>query len=104
VYLTQKRLTYSSTPPSPSTPENPLSDLDSSKPSAILVRATNGKSKEHRKAGEKVKLSTIVQPDGLEDFFVRYADACKVGMQSLKKRDRSKRKKGKDKKKSEKKA
>jgi signal recognition particle subunit SRP14 len=44
-------------------------------------------------------LSTIVEPDALEGFFTRYADICKTGMQALKKRDRSKRKKGKDKKK-----
>ena len=40
-----------------------------------------------------MKLSTIVQPDDLETFFTRYAEVCKAGMQSLKKRDRSKRKK-----------
>lgn len=40
-----------------------------------------------------VKLSTVVQPDDLDAFFTRYAEVCKVGMQSLRKRDRSKRKK-----------
>jgi signal recognition particle subunit SRP14 len=40
-----------------------------------------------------VKLSTVVAPDALEGFFVRYADICKTGMGALKKRDRSKRKK-----------
>jgi len=35
----------------------------------------------------------VVQPEDLETFFARYADVCKVGMQGLKKRDRSKRKK-----------
>ena len=40
-----------------------------------------------------VKISTVVQPDDLEGFFTRYAEVCKVGMQSLRKRDRSKRKK-----------
>jgi len=55
-----------------------------------LLRATDGKSKEKRK--ERVKLSTIVQADELEGFFVRYADVCKAGMGGLKKRDRSGRK------------
>lgn len=39
-----------------------------------------------------MKLSTIVQADELEGFFVRYADVCKAGMGGLKKRDRSGRK------------
>lgn len=46
----------------------------------------------------KVKISTIVQPEELEGFFHRYAEVAKAGMQSLKKRDRSKRKKVKGKK------
>jgi signal recognition particle subunit SRP14 len=50
-----------------------------------------------RKAGEKVKTSTVVQPDELEGFFTRYADVCKRGMEGLRKRDRSKKKKDKKK-------
>lgn len=71
------------------------------------MRATDGKSqsKDRKKNKDKIKLSTIVQPDDLEAFFTRYAEVCKAGMQSLKKRDRSKRKKvkGKGKKEGEKK-
>ena len=48
---------------------------------------------------DKVKLSTIVRPEGIDAFFARYAEVCKAGMQSLKKRDRSKRKKDKGRKK-----
>lgn len=40
----------------------------------------------------------MVQPDDLEGFFVRYAEVCRAGMQALKKRDRSGRKKAKAKK------
>jgi signal recognition particle subunit SRP14 len=67
----------------------------------VLIRATDGKSqsKDKKKNKDKVKISTIVQPDDLEAFFARYAEVCKSGMQSLKKRDRSKRKKDKSKKK-----
>ena len=82
----------SSSSPLPSTPSDPASfpDLKPNSPLPILIRATNGKSKEHR--ADKIKLSTIVQADQLEGFFVRYAEVCKGGMQGLKKRDRSKNK------------
>ena len=62
----------------------------------ILMRATNGKSKE-KKMG-RTKFATVVQPEELENFFMRYAETCKTGMQGLKKRDRSGRKKAKAKK------
>ncbi len=76
--------------------EDALADLYPASPLPVLVRATNGKSKEHRK--DKIKLSTVVAPDGLEAFFARYAEVCKAGMSALKKRDRSGRKKAKAKK------
>lgn len=44
-------------------------------------------------------MSTVVAPDDLDAFFVRYAEACKTGMGGLKKRDRKKGKKDKKKKK-----
>ena len=59
------------------------------------MRATNGKAKDKRK--DKVKISTVVQPEELEAFYVRYAEACKAGMSGLRKRDRSGRKKTKGK-------
>ncbi|KAK4124180.1 signal recognition particle, SRP9/SRP14 subunit [Parathielavia appendiculata] len=105
VYLTQKRLTHNETP-SPSPPptknepiakeEDSLEDLvPPLQPLPILIRATNGKGKEDRSNKEKIKLSTIVQPDELEGFYARYAEACKSGMTALKPRDRTKRKKTK---------
>jgi signal recognition particle subunit SRP14 len=48
---------------------------------------------------DQIKLSTVVKPDDLDKFYVRYAEACKVGMGALKKRDRKKGKKDKKKKK-----
>lgn len=80
--------------------DDPLWDLHPPDPLPLIVRATDGKSqsKDRKKNKDKVKLSTIVQPDDIEGFFARYADVCKAGMQSLKKRDRSKRKKDKKKK------
>ncbi|ESZ96686.1 hypothetical protein SBOR_2945 [Sclerotinia borealis F-4128] len=61
-------------------------DLVRDAPMPLLVRATNSKGKLQRT--EKIKLSTIVQPDQLETFFARYAEICKGGMSALKKRDR----------------
>lgn len=76
---------------------SPPSSPPSSYP--IIVRATNGKSGDDRKAGKKVKLSTVVPSDALDAFYLRYAEICKAGMLALKPRDRSKRKtKGKKKK------
>ncbi|KAH9825674.1 Signal recognition particle 14kD protein [Teratosphaeria destructans] len=104
VYLTQKRLTFdtsASSPPLTKVQDDPLWDLNPPNPLPIIVRATDGKSqsKDRKKTKEKVKLSTIVQPEDIESFYTRYAEVCKAGMQSLKKRDRSKRKKDKGKKK-----
>lgn len=59
-------------------------------PAAVLIRASNGKSKEHRAKGEKIKISTIVEPDQLDGFYTRYAEVCRGGMTGLKPRDRKK--------------
>ena len=76
-----------------------LADLHPSKPLPVLMRATNGKSGKDIK--QKIKFSTVVQPENLEAFYTRYAEACKLGMQGLKKRDRSGKKKAKAKKRKE---
>ncbi len=65
-----------------------MPDLHPPHPLPILVRATDGNDKKDK----KVKLSTVVQADDLENFFVRYAESWKAGMSGLKKRDRSGRK------------
>ncbi|EKV04142.1 Signal recognition particle 14kD protein, putative [Penicillium digitatum] len=88
--------------------QKPLIDVPgaistNSQPS-ILIRATDGNtntpnlksaSKEtqvSKKKSQKVKLSTVVSPDEIEAFYVRYAEVCKAGMTGLKKRDRRGRK------------
>ena len=76
-----------------STPNAPFLDLHPLKPLPVIFRVTNGKSKEHRKKGQKFKLSVIVQPEEIEHFFARYAEVMKAGTSGLKKRDRSGRKK-----------
>ena len=90
-------LTTTSSSASSPAAADPLADLQPSDPTPLLVRATDGKSKEHR--AEKVKLSTVVEASALETFYERYAEVCKAGMGALKKRDRSGRKKAKAKKK-----
>lgn len=69
------------------TKDRSFPDLNPSKPLPILIRASNGKSKDRR--DKSVKLSTIVEADALEGFFARYAEVCKQGMSGLKKRDRA---------------
>ncbi|KAJ5864846.1 uncharacterized protein N7529_006762 [Penicillium soppii] len=88
--------------------QKPLIDVPgatstNSQPS-ILIRATDGNTnapnpKSASKDGKitkdkstKIKLSTVVNPDELEAFYIRYAEVCKAGMTGLKKRDRRGRK------------
>ncbi|KIW11560.1 hypothetical protein PV08_10861 [Exophiala spinifera] len=81
VYLTQKPL--------------PAEEAASSQ---ILIRATNGLSKEHRgtpkskSTPKKLRLATVVQSADLDTFYTRYADVCKKGMEALRKRDKKKAK------------
>lgn len=111
IYLTQK--------PAPgSRSADAAIDTESSDPSPasdqILIRATNGLSKEHRAAVSKpgaggksrtklatqgkpsgrpkVKLATVVDAADLDAFFARYAEVCKKGMEGLRKRDKKKAK------------
>ncbi|OCL11376.1 signal recognition particle, SRP9/SRP14 subunit [Glonium stellatum] len=105
IFLTQRRLQFSfgSTASTPTkTADNPLWDTRPQDPLPIIVRATNSKSTKKvggsRKSEKRIKLSTIVQPEALDRFYLRYAELCKAGMSALKKRDRSKRKKDKAKK------
>jgi len=71
-----------------------------------LIRATNGattskpkpkpnfkisKEKQH-KTKPKIKLATVVESMELENFYARYADVCKKGMESMRKRDKKKAK------------
>lgn len=63
---------------------------DDGGPMPLIIRATNGKSKKERSL--KIKISTIVHPSDVDDFYIRYADICKSGMIALKPRDRSKKK------------
>ncbi|KAI1656138.1 signal recognition particle 14kD protein [Daldinia decipiens] len=89
IVLVQKRLTHEQPVPEP-TSGTILPDLHPPQPMPVLIRATNAKGKKRRE--DKIKLSTVVEPDALPAFFDRYAEVCKAGMATLKPRDRSKRK------------
>ncbi|KAI1646206.1 signal recognition particle, SRP9/SRP14 subunit [Daldinia loculata] len=89
IVLVQKRLTHEQPALEP-TSETILPDLHPPQPMPVLIRATNAKGKKRRE--DKIKLSTVVEPDALPTFFDRYAEICKAGMATLKPRDRSKRK------------
>lgn len=82
IHLSQKRYIPPNAQPQPE--DAPL------QPAALLIRASNGKSKDHRAKGEKIKISTIVEPDQLDGFYTRYAEVCRGGMAGLKPRDRKK--------------
>lgn len=88
--------------PSSAVTDTAFPDLQTEKALPLIIRATDGKSGfKNEKRKDRVKISTIVEPDDLEGFFTRYSDVCKSGMSALKRRDRSKRKlKDKKKKKS----
>ena len=58
----------------------------------MLIRATNGASKENRDL-KKIKFSTVVEPDAIDAFYIRYAEVCKAGMTALKKKNRRKKNK-----------
>ncbi|KAI1105391.1 signal recognition particle 14kD protein [Jackrogersella minutella] len=95
IVLVQKRLSHDQPLPE-ATSDTIFPDMHPPRPMPILIRATNAKGKERRQ--DKIKISTVVDPESLPAFFDKYAEVCKSGMTTLKPRDRSKRK-GKAKKK-----
>jgi signal recognition particle subunit SRP14 len=72
------------------TEADPFPDLHPEAPLPIIVRASNAKSKDKRKA--RLSIATVVDPEALDVFYSRYAEVCKTGMAALKPRDRTKRK------------
>ena len=83
--------------------DDPLWDTHPEQPLPVLIRATNNRSDKKpgtdRQDVAKIALSTVVKPEDIGTFYIQYAEACKAGMSSLKKRDRKKGKKDKKKKK-----
>lgn len=44
------------------------------------------------KQRQKIKLATVVEIADIEDFYAKYAEVCKKGMDSMRKRDKKKAK------------
>ncbi|KAG5952495.1 hypothetical protein E4U53_000686 [Claviceps sorghi] len=89
VYLTQKRFSFIDRVGMNEGHDSPTQENNQGL-MPVIIRATNGKSKRER--GLKVKMSTIVEPNDIDNFYLRYAEICKSGMAALKPRDRSKKK------------
>lgn len=84
VYLTQKRLV-----------EQDEVEGPRPGPYSVLLRATNGASTKHKHKdgsakGPKVKVLTVVAPEGLDAFWTNYMAVLKSGMGGLKKKKKSK--------------
>ncbi|OAQ66643.2 signal recognition particle domain-containing protein [Pochonia chlamydosporia 170] len=95
VYLTQKRCEYQplltlGVESDGVDGNDAMADRHVGNSMPVIIRASNGKSKRNR--SDKIKISTVVQPDDLGGFYARYADVCKSGMTALRPRDRSKKK------------
>ena len=73
----------------PGSPDNLVDLALLEMPGPLLVRATNGARGPH--LDKKIKLATVVEPDAIDAFYVRYAEVCKTGMTALKRRDRKKK-------------
>jgi len=84
---------YKADLPSSKSKVDDFSDIKTTETFPLIIRASDG---------DKLKISTIVPQEGLEEFFAKYSGVCKTGMQGLKKRDRKKEKAKKDKKKEKK--
>ncbi|CAL1694695.1 unnamed protein product [Somion occarium] len=75
IWLTHKRLTYDG--------EDARMATDDAAEYPCLVRATNGK---------EIKISTRVEPGGLDQFHSKYGTLLKTSMTSLRKRDKKREK------------
>lgn len=57
-------------------------------PYSIIFRATDGKTDKSK----KTKISTVVDPQSLEEFWGLYTERVKSGMSGLRKKDKKKQK------------
>jgi hypothetical protein len=98
IYITQKRLSYNIDEQIDGV--EPYSDLSkdvtpalhenksNNKSYPILIRITDG----NKDKSLKVKLSTIVEPENLDSFWIEYIDILKNGFVGLKKKTKAKKK------------
>lgn len=69
-----------------------LADItDNTQHYPLLFRATNG----HSDKKKKVKFTTVVTTDDIDEFWVQYTEVVKTGMTGLKKKDKKKKQKAK---------
>lgn len=98
IYLTQKRLT--SDKQENDLPDNVIPPTEETNPKnettyPLLVRVAMNSSNNKKEKQNKVKISTIVENNQLEQFWVDYVQVLKNGFIGLKKKDKKKHKKGK---------
>jgi signal recognition particle subunit SRP14 len=55
---------------------------------SVLFRATDGDSDKKK----KIKLSTVVAPQDLDNFWISYTEVVKTGMSGLRKKEKKKKK------------
>lgn len=68
-----------------------VSDEANTEKFALLFRATNGSSDKRK----KVKYTTVVSSEDLDNFWIQYTEVVKTGMSGLKKKDKKKKQKAK---------
>lgn len=101
IYLTQKRLTSSSNESSSLSindlPTNviPHNQIQNSTSYPILVRISMNSTNNKDKKQGKLKLSTVVETDQLNQFWQQYIRVLKNGFVGLKKKEKKKNKKSK---------
>lgn len=59
----------------------------------LLIRVSLNGSDQRKSKKDKVKLSTVVEPGLVEQFWVEYSQALKTGFMGLKKKEKKKEKK-----------
>ncbi|KAL6451574.1 SRP14 Signal recognition particle 14 kDa protein [Candida maltosa Xu316] len=95
IYLTQKRLTAE--PQSNDFPTNVIENdqLPTNETTyPVLVRVSMNSSDNKKEKQNKVKISTVIENNQLEQFWVDYIQILKNGFIGLKKKDKKKNKKG----------
>ncbi|KAI5966096.1 hypothetical protein CANMA_003342 [Candida margitis] len=100
IYLTQKRLSSPDVTSSPSIndlPTNviPNDQIQNNTSYPILIRISMNSSNNKEKKQDKLRLSTVVETDQLNQFWQEYIRVLKNGLVGLKKKEKKKNKKGK---------
>ncbi|KAG5421350.1 hypothetical protein I9W82_000440 [Candida metapsilosis] len=101
IYLTQKRLTSSDESSNSSNIDDlptkviPNQQIQNNSSYPVLVRVSMNSKNNKDKKQTKLKLSTVVEPDQLNQFWQQYIRVLKNGFVGLKKKEKKKSKKSK---------